>query len=76
MRFVSKYMTIEVGSTLFEDLNYLLMYLMILLFGIAIVYGWFKRTTQQVDPLPPAPAVPTMNGIEAEQGRPSQGNVR
>jgi hypothetical protein len=69
MRFVSKYMTIEVGSTLFEDLNYLLMYLTILLFGIAIVYGWFKRTPQQVDPLPPAPAVSTMNEIEAEQVR-------
>ena len=33
MHFVSRYMTIEVGSTLFEDLNYLLMYLMLLLLG-------------------------------------------
>ena len=42
MHFVSRYMTIEVGSTLFEDLNYLLMYLMLLLFGIAVVYGLFS----------------------------------
>ena len=33
MRFVSRYVTIEVGSSLFEDLTYVLLYLMLLLFG-------------------------------------------
>ena len=69
MHFVSRYMTIEVGSTLFEDLNYFLMCLMLLLFGIAVVYGLFKRSAPQVDPPPPAPAVPTMNVNETEQVR-------
>ena len=69
MRFVSRYVTIEVGSSLFEDLTYVLLYLMLLLFGIAVVYGLFKRSAPQVDPPPPAPAVPAMNVNEIEQVR-------
>ncbi len=61
MSFVSRYMTIEVGSTWFDDLKCLLMNLTLLLSGIAIVYGLFKRSAPKVDPLPLAPIAPTTN---------------
>ena len=61
MHFVSKYMTIEVGSTLFEDLNCLLMHLTLLLIGIALVYGLLKRSASKVDPLPLTPVAPATN---------------
>ena len=69
MRFVSRYVTIEVGSSLFEDLTYVLLYLMLLLFGIVVIYGLFKRSAPQVDPPPPATATPTVTMIETEQVR-------
>ena len=77
MRFVSRYVTIEVGSSFFEDLIYVLLCLMPLLFGIVVVSGLFKRSAPQEDPPPPATATLTVTMIETEQvrGDPRRGTI-
>ena len=61
LRFVGRCLTTGDGSTWFDDLSGLLMHLTLLLIGIAIVYGLFKRSAPKADPLPLTPVAPTTN---------------
>ncbi len=59
-------MTIEVGSSLFEDLTYFGLCLTLLIFGIAVVYGLFNHSAKKKGSPPPPIATPAAITIEAE----------